>query len=282
VADLLKFRKNVTSQHGEDGIIERIFHVIGKGSWCVEFGAWDGKHLSNTWNLLVKKGWSGVLIEPDPKKYVELQSRYKKYPRVYALREFVGLSGPTRLDALLRKTPIPKDFDLLSIDIDGAEYHVWDSLRAYTPKVVVVEYNPSMPDDLAYVQAPDISVRQGSSLLALTRLAKRKGYELVCTTETNGIYVHKKYFPLFGIADNSVTALHWDRSHLTSLFQFYDGTLMLHGCDRLLWHGVKIDPSRIQVLPRPLRKFGNWTADRVIGVLKHVRYYRRDWGSRKR
>jgi len=56
-------QKNVTSQCGEDGIIEEIFTIIKDGDkWCVEFGAWDGKQTSNTWNLIQNKGWAGIAI----------------------------------------------------------------------------------------------------------------------------------------------------------------------------------------------------------------------------
>lgn len=45
-AYLLKFAKNVASQVGQDGIFEKMFEIIGiNNRWCVEFGAWDGKHL---------------------------------------------------------------------------------------------------------------------------------------------------------------------------------------------------------------------------------------------
>jgi len=50
---LLDYRKDVTSQTGEDGIIDKVFEIIGTQSkWCVEFGAYDGKFCSNTYNLI--------------------------------------------------------------------------------------------------------------------------------------------------------------------------------------------------------------------------------------
>jgi len=56
--------RNVTSQYGEDGIIARIFELIGtRNKWCVEFGASDGQYLSNTWDLINNHGWSAVLAE---------------------------------------------------------------------------------------------------------------------------------------------------------------------------------------------------------------------------
>lgn len=58
---LLDYRRNVTSQCGEDGIIEKIFEMIGaRNKWCVEFGAYDGKHLSNSYNLINRGVFSGT------------------------------------------------------------------------------------------------------------------------------------------------------------------------------------------------------------------------------
>ncbi len=58
------FAKDVTSQNGEVGIIEKILEVIGRssGGWCVEFGSWDGRHCSNTFSLIDQRGYSAVLI----------------------------------------------------------------------------------------------------------------------------------------------------------------------------------------------------------------------------
>ena len=64
--NLNDFRNNIYSQNGEDGIIDQINKLLGFNNnsnyWCVEFGAWDGVHLSNTYNL-VRNGWNAVYIE---------------------------------------------------------------------------------------------------------------------------------------------------------------------------------------------------------------------------
>jgi hypothetical protein len=74
---LLNWRSDVTSQIGQDGILEKVFSLIGDGKkFCVEFGAWDGKFLSNTWNLIVNKRWNGVLIEGNPEKFKQLTSNH--------------------------------------------------------------------------------------------------------------------------------------------------------------------------------------------------------------
>jgi hypothetical protein len=53
--ELLKYGTNVTSQSGEDGILREVFARIGlKSRWCVEFGAWDGKKFSNTFDLALR------------------------------------------------------------------------------------------------------------------------------------------------------------------------------------------------------------------------------------
>ena len=56
---LISYAKDYTSQNGEDGIIEKIFNILPSLDdstnyrTCVDVGAWDGKHLSNTYSLLV-------------------------------------------------------------------------------------------------------------------------------------------------------------------------------------------------------------------------------------
>ncbi len=248
--------RNIYSQSGEDGIFEAIFECIPAGQtgrWAVEFGAWDGKKFSNTCNLISHHDWHGVFIEANAVKFEKLVANYADNPKAICLNAFVTFDGPESLDSILTSTTIPVDFDLLSIDIDGADYYVWESIHRYRPKVVVIEFNPSIPNDIAFVQPRDMQVRQGSSLRAITELARAKGYELICVTELNGIYVRREFFSLFGIEDNSLDALHQDKQYLTQVFQLYDGTLVWHGCKQLLWHGIPIKPERMQVIPANLR-----------------------------
>ncbi|CAM9162390.1 unnamed protein product [Heterosigma akashiwo] len=171
--------------------------------WCVEFGAWDGKHLSNTWSLINEHGWSSVQIEGDPEKFQELAARYCENPKVTCIQTLVDFEGASSLDAILSATAIPKDPDVVCIDIDGADYHVWESLETHNPKLIIVEFNPTIPNHVAFVQPRSMSVHQGSSLLALVDLGKRKGYELVCCTLFNAFFVPRRHLPLFQLPDNS-------------------------------------------------------------------------------
>lgn len=263
----------VTSQHGEEGIIAKVLEVIGQtDKWCVEFGSWDGKTCSNTYSLITEKGYSAVLIESSAERFGKLESNFKDNDRVICLNKLVGFLPEDNLDTILGQTDIPADFDVLSIDIDGNDYHVWETTRQYKPKMVLIEYNPTIPSTVEFVQARDLSVTQGSSILSITRLAKAKGYELVAATRNNAIYVDSKYFELFGIEDNSVSAIRTDESVITHLFCGYDGTVFIKGFGKSPWHGIRYKLSRMQLLPKWARKRASDKnpVRRILG-----RYYRR-------
>ena len=143
----------------------------------------------------------------------------------------------------------------MSIDIDGNDYHVWKSMCIYDPKVIMIEFNPTIPNNIEFIQLRNMRVRQGNSLLALVNLGKEKGYELVTTTNINAIFVKKKYFELFNIEDNSIETMHKDRRFITQIFQLYDGTLVIDGFNKLKWHNLDISPEKIQVLPKMFRRY---------------------------
>jgi hypothetical protein len=247
---------NVTSRAGEDGIIAEIYHRIGTtGKWCVEFGALNGTHDSNVWTLIVNEGWSGVLIEADRTYFEKLAETYRDIPRAHCLNTFISFDGEGRLDNVFAETPLPKAFDLLSIDIDGNDYHVWESLKEYRPRVVIVEFNPTIPNDIEFVQPRDMSVQQGSSLKSLTELAKKKGYELVATAGANAFFVDRPFVPLLGLDNLSIDTLHPDTEYYTRVFQLYDGTLKLAGYQELMWHKKPIDEAKIQALPSRARVY---------------------------
>lgn len=269
---LLDYSADVTSQNGEDGIIAKILEVIGEPrGWCVEFGAWDGRYLSNTYNLIANKGFSAVMIEGSARRCRDLQATFKDNPKVVTLNAFVGFADADGLDSILARTPIPEDFDVLSIDIDGNDYHVWNAVARYRPRLVVIEYNPTIPTAVDFVQPADMSVNQGASITAQTRLAKHKGYELVAATTHNCLFVRADFFPAFGIADNSLAALRPDESMVTYIFNGFDGTVFVRGAGKLGWHGIPYREAKMQLVARPFRKFPD-TFGPVLKVLaKHYR-----------
>ncbi|HVM47506.1 MAG TPA: hypothetical protein VMU04_05730 [Candidatus Acidoferrum sp.] len=190
----LGYRYNRHSQFGEDGIIEEICRRLGiNEGWFAEFGAWDGKHFSNTYNLLANKGWRGVMIECDPEKYKALLKTKASFPdRLHTLCAMVGFQGDSRLDCLLAKTPVPRNLDLLSIDIDSYDWQVWSALVEYEPRIVVIESNSLIPPGIHQVHNPPVSV--GASFTALVELGKSKGYQIVCHT-ANCFFIRNELVP---------------------------------------------------------------------------------------
>jgi hypothetical protein len=253
------FARNVTSQYGENGIIEKVLEVIGQNDrWCVEFGSWDGKKCSNSYDLISSKGYSAILIEGDSCRFGDLQKTFAGNKKVIPVNAFVGFEQDNNLDSILKNTQIPHDFDLLSIDIDGNDYHVWEAVRDYKPKVVVIEFNPTIPSSVEFVQPRDMHVTQGSSILSMVGLGKKKGYELVSCTRNNAVFVDSKYFKLFDIDDNSIEQLRTDTSMITHLFFGYDGTVFVRGCGQSPWQSIALEESKIQILPKWARKrFGH-------------------------
>jgi hypothetical protein len=269
------FAGNVSSQFGEDGILARVLDEIGElDGWCVEFGAWDGVTYSNTNHLVEARGYTAVLIEADPARFAKLHETSCDDPRIVALNRVVGFGEGDNLDVILSATETPVDFDVLSIDIDGNDYHVWDAMRRYRPKVVVIEFNPTIPVAVKFVQPKDLAVTQGSSLSAIAALGKTKGYELVAVTASNAVLVDGRYFDRFGITDNRPEAL-WPGDGVTYLFQGFDGTIFLRGPQRLIWHELQFDDSRFQVLPRWLRRYpDSYSASQRLLLRALRRYYR--------
>ena len=204
-----KCEKNVYSQHGEDGVIAYIFrHVQPRHRQCVEFGAWDGKKWSNAF-ALVEQGWKSLMIEGDKTRYKDLLRTQKKYPNIQAVNRYVTAKGKDRLDQLLKEAQVPKDFDLLSIDIDSEDYRVWESLKAFSPSVVIIEYDFYQYLWLRHLHGQKRTWLQyfvtkayaGNSACSLCELAKEKGYVLVHMTFCNLFFVRKDVWAESGLPE---------------------------------------------------------------------------------
>lgn len=165
------------------------------------------------------------------------------------IHRFVSFEGKNTLDSILTETKIPKDFSLLSIDIDGNDIHIWDSIKRYRPKLIVIEFNPTIANETEFVQPKDMSVNQGCSVLSLVKLGKEKGYELIATTLNNAFFVDQKYFALFGIQDNSLSQLRTDFSRVTYIFNGYDGHVFVRGYGKLDLYYIPYTERRMQLIP---------------------------------
>ncbi|MEQ8895446.1 MAG: hypothetical protein RID23_00010 [Roseovarius sp.] len=271
------------SQGGQDGILHEILRRLGvfdadREKWCVEFGAWDGVHLSNTCHLIREHGFRAVMIEADSKRYKQL---CRNFPgdEVVKVNRLVTLDGDARLDRILGETDLPEDFDMLSIDIDSCDYHVWQSLEAYRPKLVIIEFNPTIPVDIPYVQPPDFTINQGNGVKAIDDLAQEKGYCTVCIQGGNLIAVREDCLERVTSAPAPPVEALADTGARNFVFVGYDGTI-LSNFDELPfhWHPTTIRTEDIQVLPRFLRRYtGNYSPFHwlAFGALDYWRRFKR-------
>lgn len=209
--NILNSRKKVYSLEGEEGILEFLLNKIpNKDKWIVEFGACDGIAFSNSLYFINDLGYSAILIEPDPEQYLQLEENMSKYPNVHSLKQFINKEGELSFDNTITRlnTAIPQNFDLLIIDVDNNDYHLWDSIKKYSPKIVMIEINNTqLPtfEKIAEYNSEFIFGKHGSSIKSMTELAAKKGYKLIANISCNAIYIKEEYYPLFLKMDYDVS-----------------------------------------------------------------------------
>lgn len=258
--DLGQCKATTMSQYGEEGIIRAIFHEIGtRNKVCVEFGAFALKEVSNVYPLWFSEGWTALLLEADAKRYRKMVSDYEQVKsecagRAIIVRRFVSTSGKDALDKILAEYDMPLDLDLLCIDVDGMDYHIWKSLQNFRPRVVMLEFNPTIPPDIDLVGAESGNYL-GSSARAMARLGLEKGYGLVACTLVNAIFVREEYCDRFANA-NDLKAL-FDPSCISYAMQSFDGGVFFSGdsfpfrCDPFSSESRRIGSSSVPVRAMP-------------------------------
>ena len=178
----------VFSQFEEDGLLLYIFATLGtKSKIFVDIGAGDGIH-SNCANLAVNFGWHGLFIDSSESNVGHGRAFYSKHPDTWLYPPKFTCAVVTRenVNQLVRDAGLAGEVDLLSIDIDGNDYWIWDALDFVQPRVVVIETNirfgyqnivvPYDPQHRHPGCHPDYF---GASPVAMVHLARRKGYRLV-------------------------------------------------------------------------------------------------------
>ncbi len=198
-----KYNKNIYSSQGEDGIIEELLNRLNiKSGWVCEFGAWDGIKFSNTFNLIKSNNFKGVYIEGDKIKFNDLLKTVSLYKNIIPINEFVSPENNLNcLDNILAKTDIPNNFDILSIDVDSYDYHIWKSLQVYKPKIVIVEINSSvMTNNELHIH--EENKYQGTGFRPMFKLGIEKGYKFVLHTG-NMIFIQNELFPQLNINYNN-------------------------------------------------------------------------------
>ena len=176
---LTQFGFKVYSQGDEDGILEEIFRRIDPGMRrFVEIGMHPLE--CNTLYLLAR-GWSGVWVDAADHDLRPV-AHHLTAGRLRFVRTAVSRENA---NALVCEGSVGAELDLLSIDIDGNDYWVWEALEVVRPRVMVIEYNATFPPPVSVAvpydpaRAWDRTNRFGASLEALARLGAKKGYALV-------------------------------------------------------------------------------------------------------
>jgi hypothetical protein len=172
------------SNHGEDGIVAEIFRRIGTTNrYFVEFGAADGEQ-SNTL-LWLCMGWTGLWMEGRADAVARAGHRLRSYVAAGRLTIRQAMIDAENVESLFRDGGVPREFDLLSLDIDYNDYYVWEAIQSFSPRVVEIEYNAIWPPDVEWVvpydpkATWDYTARFGASLKSMEKLGRQKGYSLV-------------------------------------------------------------------------------------------------------
>lgn len=183
------FEFQVFSQWGEDGIIQYLLSRIEMPNPVfVEFGITDYQE-ANTRFLLVNDNWKGLVIDCSDRYIHEVQQQelYWKHD-LKAVKAFITREN---INDLIAGAGISGDIGLLSIDIDGNDYWVFEAITCVQPRIIVVEYNSllgsnakvSVPYDPQFNRqtAHYSEVYYGASIAALEALGRAKGYALICS-----------------------------------------------------------------------------------------------------
>lgn len=184
---LWQYEFKVFSQWGEDGIIQFLVnHLDIKNRTFIEFGVEDFSE-SNCRFLLMKDYWQGFVIDGSDKNMERLRASYFYWQhRLSSKASFITRENVAQL---LDESGFDKELGILSVDIDGVDYHVLEALTQWRPSILIVEYNDAfglerpvtVPYDAAFVRVQKHASNQywGANLPAFRHLAEKRGYALV-------------------------------------------------------------------------------------------------------
>jgi hypothetical protein len=191
----------VFSQWGDDGIIQYLIaQVPNLSQTFIEFGVQDYRE-SNTRFLLMNDNWAGLVMDGSEDFVAHIQSE-----DIYWRHDLTAVAAfltRENINETIRAAGFAGPLGILSVDIDGNDYWVWEAIDVVEPSIVIVEYNSvfgsertiSVPYDPGFVRtrAHSSNLFWGCSLGALCHLAGRKGYAFVgCNSNGNNAYFVKK------------------------------------------------------------------------------------------
>jgi len=182
-----------------DYLIEEIFSrlKITDGVF-VEFGAWDGVHLSNT-KKLFDNGWRGLLIEPDNNKFKDLENNYKDTDRVICIKRFLD-TKENLIDDIFEQC-LEENIDFCSIDIDGLDLDIFETFKINLPKVVCIEGGQILEPNYPRISSELSSNNIQQSLSVMNDVFESKGYKLLCAYQ-DAFFIKEEYFHLFNVDES--------------------------------------------------------------------------------
>ncbi len=196
---------SVFSQWGEDGIIDwLIARLSNLPRNFIEFGVGDYQE-SNTRLLLQMHNWNGLIIDSRQQNInnIEQEDIYWRH-ELTAKNLFITAEN---IDNILTDYADGKAIGLLSIDVDGNDYWIWEAIKNISPSIVICEYNSLFGDTHAITIPYDPKFYRtekhysnlyfGASIAALIALGKKKGYQFIGTTSSgvNAFFVRSDLAP---------------------------------------------------------------------------------------
>ena len=208
---------SVFSQWGEDGIIEWLVSKIkGIPKTFIEFGV-ENYEEANTRFLLLNRNWRGLVFDSSQENITHIQSSEICWR--YDLTARLAFIDKDNINTLIEKEGFTGDIGLLSIDIDGNDYWVWEAIHCVKPAIVICEFNANFGDmnSLVIPYAPLFSRFEGhysglyfgASIAAFVHLGKVKGYTFIGTPSTgiNAFFVRDDLLHLLDSAPYDVSPL---------------------------------------------------------------------------
>lgn len=223
VKNLSEYEFRVFSQWGEDGIIQFLLRNVKiSRKIFVEFGVQNYTE-SNTRFLLINNNWVGLVIDGNAENIscIKKDQIYWQH-NLKAVNAFITKNN---INQLLTENGIEGEIGLLSIDIDGNDYWVWQAINTINPAIVIIEYNfrfgktraVTVPYHENFIRsdAHYSMIYYGASLKALYLLAQQKGYAFIgCNSSGNDAFFVRR-----DLKPNSIKELTVEEGYVAGQFR---------------------------------------------------------------
>jgi len=197
--NLLNYKFDKYTTTGNDGIIEKIFDTIQiQNGFFVEFGAWDGIKGSNC-RKLFEEGWSGIFIEAEKDRYLNLSENYKQHDNIICINSVVDRNN--NLFDNLVKNHVNNKIDFCSIDIDGLDLEIFETFKNHMPTVVCIEGGQMLEPNFPRLSESVAKNNIQQSLEVMVESFKNRGYKVLCSYQDT-FFIKEQYAHLFQTPNN--------------------------------------------------------------------------------